>query len=856
VFLQTDLTDCLLADVGWINSRCATVINSPPTLNAIANPLAILEDAGPQVINLGGISDSDTLDQALIVVSISGNTALIPNPTATYTSPNTTGSISYTPQLNQSGSALITVGVFDDGGSANGGWDLITRQFTVNVTAVNDTPQIASTAPTIAMEAALYTYLAASTDPDGPGVTWSLVSPTHTCGGSIGPSSGVFSFTPAGPAPPASCVVAVQVCDGASPNLCGTQNTTVTITSVNTAPTITSAVPTSAIEDTLYSYAATRSDPDGPGQAWSLVTPTHTCGGSIVAGTGAFTFTPAGPVPPANCIVAVQVCDSGTPNLCSAMQSATVTIAAVNDAPAISSTAATTATEDTLYSYTATRTDPDSSTQNWTLVSPTHTCGGSIVAATGAFAFTPAGPVPPANCVVAIQVCDGGTPNLCSAVQSTTVTITAVNDAPVVTSAAPTTATEDVLYTYGPARSDPDGPAQTWNLVAPTHTCGGSIVAATGAFSFTPAGPTPPATCVVALQVCDGATPNLCSAVQSALVTIAAVNEAPGSTAPVAATMPEDMLLAFSGANLLGVTDADSATLQVALTVDHGTLSLASFAGLSFSVGDGTADAGMTFSGGLASLNTALASLSFSATPDYHGNAMLDFTTTDAVAAPVARSIALSITSVPDVNDDVMTTNEDQVLVFNALTGTGGAAADGFSGAPVVTAVSQGASGAVSFLADGTLTYTPATNVSGSDAFTYTVSSGGVSETGNVSVSIVAVNDAPTLNAIADPAPIPIGAGLQTVALSGIGAGGNESGQTLTITAASDNPSLIPHPGVSYVSPAASGSLSFTPVAGQQGSATISVTVTDDGGGANSVTRTFMQTVIVGDRLFANGFQP
>ncbi len=860
VFLQTDLTDCLLADVGWINSRCATVINSPPTLNAIANPPAILEDAGPQVINLSGISDSDTLDQALIVVSISGNTALIPNPTATYTSPNATGSISYAPVLNQSGSALITVGVFDDGGSANGGWDLVTRQFTVNVTAVNDTPQITSTAPTTATEAALYTYLAASTDPDGPGVTWSLVSPTHTCGGSIGPSSGVFSFTPAGPAPPASCVVAVQVCDGASPNLCGTQNTTVTITPINTAPAITSAIPTSATEDTLYSYAATLSDPDGPGQTWSLIAPTHTCGGSIVAATGAFSFTPTGPTPPANCVVAVQVCDGATPNLCSAVQSATVTIAAVNDAPVISSTAATTATEDTLYSYNATRTDPDSSTQNWTLVSPTHTCGGSVVATTGAFTFTPTGPTPPASCVVAVQVCDGGTPDLCSVVQSTTVTVTAVNDAPVITTAVPTTATEDTLYTYAAARSDPDGPGQTWSLIAPTHTCGGSIVAATGAFSFTPTGPTPPASCVVALQVCDGATTSLCSAVQSALVTITAVNDAPGSTAPSTAATPEDSLLAFSGASLLGVTDADSATLQVTLMVDHGTLSLASVAGLSFSVGDGTADPSMTFSGTPANLNAALATLSFSATPDYHGNATLGFTTTDGVAAPVVRGIALSVTAVPDVNDDVMTTNEDQVLVFNAISGAGGAAADSFSGTPVVTAVSQGANGTVSFLVDGTLTYTPAANVNGSDAFTYTVSSGGVSETGNVSVTIVAVNDAPTLNAITNPAPIPISAGLQSIALSGIGAGGNETGQILTVTAVSDTPSLIPHPGVSYASPAASGSLSFTPVAGQQGSATISVTVTDSGGtlngGVNATTRTFIQTVIVGDRLFANGFEP
>ena len=49
------------------------------------------------------------------MTATSSNTALIPNPTVTYTSPDATGSLSYQPVANQSGTAVITVTVRDAG---------------------------------------------------------------------------------------------------------------------------------------------------------------------------------------------------------------------------------------------------------------------------------------------------------------------------------------------------------------------------------------------------------------------------------------------------------------------------------------------------------------------------------------------------------------------------------------------------------------------------------------------------------------------------------------------------------------------------------------------------------------------
>jgi hypothetical protein len=193
----------------------------------------------------------------------------------------------------------------------------------------------------------------------------------------------------------------------------------------NAAPVIDSAAPTTATEDQSYSYNATRQDPDGPGQTWSL-TDTHTCGGSITASGGQFSFTPDGPNPPSSCLLSIEVCDEANPSLCDT-QTTTITINAVNDAPVIDSAAPTTATEDQSYSYDATRQDPDGPGQTWSLTD-THTCGGSITASGGQFTFTPDGPNPPSSCLLSIEVCDEANPSLCDT-QTTTITINPVDGA-------------------------------------------------------------------------------------------------------------------------------------------------------------------------------------------------------------------------------------------------------------------------------------------------------------------------------------------------------------------------------------------------------------------------------------------
>ncbi|WP_277034331.1 hypothetical protein, partial [Caballeronia mineralivorans] len=74
--------------------------------------------------------------------AVSSNTALIPNPAITYSNPGSTGSLVFTPAPNTSGTAVITVTVMDDGGTANGGINKTTQTFTVTVTPVDQPPTL------------------------------------------------------------------------------------------------------------------------------------------------------------------------------------------------------------------------------------------------------------------------------------------------------------------------------------------------------------------------------------------------------------------------------------------------------------------------------------------------------------------------------------------------------------------------------------------------------------------------------------------------------------------------------------------------------------------------------------------
>ncbi|MDC8014887.1 tandem-95 repeat protein [Tahibacter soli] len=705
VFTQTDLTDCLFQDIGWDDSRCALVLNNAPTLNTIADPPAIDEDAAQQTVNLSGIGDGDTLAQTVSITAVSNNPGLIPNPAVNYVDPNATGTLTYTPVANQSGSAVVTVTARDDGDSAYVP-NTLDRTFTVTVNAVNDAPQA--------------TNLSASE--------------TYT-------EDTTLDLTD----------IAVSDIDSS------VVTATLTLT-----PASAGSLTTATVGGSTSSYSAG----SGVLTAVGLVADVN----GLLAGVS---FVPAADSI-ASATISTSVSDGVAPALTGNKPLAAV---AVNDAPRLTNPSATdTYVEDTPFDLS-----------NFVVIDPDNT-----------------------TLAVTLQLSPAGIGRLSAG-------------------------------TVGGATSTYDAGTGVWQGSGPIA----NLQQLLDGVTFTPV-PDSAAAGTLAISVSDGIAPAVTG---SRTLAGTAVNDPPVAGGAQSAQTDEDVPASLA----LTAADVDSAPLGVVLSADHGTLTLPAVAGLAFTAGDGTGDATMAFNGPIAALNAALGGVTFAPPADYNGTASVTYGLSDGEAAPVSRVVAITIVAAADTVADTIAVAEDGSATFNVLTGAGGASADTFAGAATLVAVSKPAHGAATFAAGGSVTYTPAANYAGSDGFTYTASAGGVTETGQVSIDVGAVNDPPTLNAIPDPAPIPPNAGTQTVQLAGIGAGPGEN-QTLAVTAASSNPSVIPHPSVSYASPGTTGSIGFAPAHNAVGTVTITVTVTDDGGGANSVSRSFVQQVGV-DVLFIDGFE-
>jgi gliding motility-associated-like protein len=142
----------------------------------------------------------------------------------------------------------------------------------------------------------------------------------------------------------------------------------------------------------------------------------------------------------------------------------------------------------------------------------------------------------------------------------------------------------------------------------------------------------------------------------------------------------------------------------------------------------------------------------------------------------------------------------------------------------------------------GELAYEVAGNTSGTATISVILRDNGTGTNASPSreftITVNSINDPPTLDPITDPAAINEDAAEQTINLSGITAGTNES-QALTITATSSNTALVPTPTIVYTSPNPTGEVKYTPALNMNGTTIITVTVDDGQSNNNTVTRTF-----------------
>ena len=235
----------------------------------------------------------------------------------------------------------------------------------------------------------------------------------------------------------------------------------------------------------------------------------------------------------------------------------------------------------------------------------------------------------------------------------------------------------------------------------------------------------------------------------SLTVTIQGADDAPVNTVPAARSYAEDVTnRSITG---LSVADVDSGdVMTVTLQVAHGALVVTG--GSAVIAGSGTDT--VTLTGSVTAINATLGSnVRYAPDRDFNGTDTITMTTQDTASATAVSTVTITITASNDIVTDTATTAEDTPVTIAVL------ANDTFENADrAVTAINGNAitaggpavavtNGSVTLDNSNQVIFAPAANYNGTASFTYTVTSGGVTETSTVTVTVAAINDAPTTTA-------------------------------------------------------------------------------------------------------------
>ena len=588
-----------------------------------------IEDIGNQSTNEDTVKNvtfnigDDTGSLIATVTATSSNTTLVPNANLSFSGSGGSRNLQITPAANLSGTTTITVTVTATNGRT------ATDTFDLTVAGVNDPPSGTDNTVSTAEDTA-YTFTAADfgfTDPnDSPANTLLAVKITTLPGlgtltnnnvpvsaGDFIPvaniNGGLLKFTPAanGNGTPYTTFTFQVQDNGGGTDLDPTPNTmTINVTAVNDGPVNTVPGPQSTNEDTAKVFSSGNgnqisvadvdagSNPikvtltatngtltlsttaglvfitgDGTADATMMFTGTLTAVNTALNG---MSFTPTANFSGAASlqIISDDQGNTGSGGPLTDTDSVNITVTAANDPPVVTTTAGNLSyTENdppTAIDPGLTVTDIDSTN----LVGATVAITSGFVAAQDTLAFTNQNGIT-------------GNYNSGTGVLTLTGTTTLANYQ---------TALRSVTY-----QNSSDNPTTSRTV---------TFIADDGSSTSTPA---------------------------TRGITFTAVNDGPVNTVPGTQGTNQNTPLVFSSGNLnqISISDVDAGTnaVQVTLTATNGTITLSGTSGLAFTVGDGTADATMTFTGTLVNINTALNGMTFTPTNGFSGAATLSITTND-----------------------------------------------------------------------------------------------------------------------------------------------------------------------------------------------------------------------------------
>ena len=819
-------------------------VNDAPTMTALANQVTNEDVAtGAIVFSIADVDNALTCTGA--VTATSSNTTLVPNNNIVIAGAAQSCTVTISPASTLNGSTTISLSVSD-------GTVSTVRTFLLTVNPVNNAPTISAITSKSTNEDTVINSIA---------FTINDIDNTLTCSGSVSATSSNTSLIPTasvvitGTAP--NCFAAITpslnangisniglvVSDGTST---ATSSFSLTVNAINDAPVVSAISGQSTLENQATSAISfTISDVDNTLVCNTSVTGTSSNtatlsnSGIVIAGTAPNCTVTLTPNTNMNGVVTITLAVSdGTVAVNSLF---TLSIGAVNQPPTISSISNQTTNEDTaINTIPFTINDVDN----------TLTCLGSVSASSSNTALLDsaniviAGTAP--NCTVTLNPIANanGTSNIALTVtdgtltanNSFTFTANAVNDAPTFSFVNNLSTNEDtaavVSFTIDDIDSSPamNCTASNISIVSNSNSALitgviGSDIIIGGTYPNCTATITPAANQFgnsnIVLRVTDNGAPGTPVSTDSNtfILTVNAINDA-----PVIAAVADQ------------VTNEDVSMIAIPFTISDvdNTLTCAS------SVTKASSNTGVLLSSGIVIGGTAPnCTATINPVANNSGSSTITLTVSDGLLTS-ASTFHLTVNAV----NDAPTISTVAAQTINQNTSTGAIAftiGDIDSTLTCAGSVSKSSSNttllANSLISIGgtfpncTVTANPPANMSGTSTITLTVFDGFLSTSSSFLLTVVAVNQAPTITAIANQA---IDEDIPTSSLAFTIADVDSAISCSNIVGTSSNTSIIPNANIVVSGAAQDCTVVVTGGTNKNGTANITLTISDGALSANT----------------------
>ena len=732
-----------------VNLTVGAVNDAPETAPAAGNGS---EDAASIAVALSG-SDPDGSVASFRILGLPANGTLysdaaLSNPIAASGTVAATGnaaSVYFVPDADYNGTPSFTYAAIGDLGQQ----DATPATASITVTPVDDAPVAVADSFTVAEDSGATTLdvLANDTDVDaGPKLIQSVSQPAN---GTVVITNGGadLSFTPD----------ADFNTDGAADqsftytlNDGSTATVTVTVTPVNDAPVAADDIfagdEDAQIAGNVLADNGAGADADIDGDALTVSLASDVSNGTLVLNAnGSFTYTPDPDFNGSDSFT--YTVNDGTVDGTTA--TVTLTVGAVNDAPETAPAAGNGSEDAASIAVALSGSDPDGSVasfrilglpSNGTLYSDaaltSQVAVNDTVAATGNAAsvyFVPDADYNGTPSFTYAAIDDLGQQD--STPATATINVTPVDDAPVAVADSFTVTEDSGATVLDVLANDTDIDAGPKLIQSVSQPANGTVVITNGGadLSFTPDAD---------FNTDDAADQSFTYTLNDGSTATVTVTVTPVNDAPVAAddtfSGNEDAqiagnVLADNGSGPDADIDGDTLTVSLASDVSNGTLVL-----------------------------NANGSFTYTPDPDFNGTDSFTYTVNDGTVDGTTATVTLTVGAVNDApvtNADSYSATEDTPLAVDANLGVLANDTDAENDPLTAVLVTGPGNGSLALNADGSFTYTPDADFSGTDSFTYKANDGtadGNTETVTINVAPVADGAIISTSAVSSASPTPL----------------------------------------------------------------------------------------------------